>query len=116
MGRLEDSEGTCGGVLVMKWRLIFFWVKVMAYAKKKAEELLIGSLICLSDTDLFVGRDLMKYAKLWGQEVMFSEGEDKSHFDAYIERKGVKLIDFGINITQRSAYEVHNREVRHGRS
>lgn len=100
----------------MKWKLIFFWVRVMAYAKKKAEELLTGSLICLVDTDLFVGRDLMTYAKLWGQEVLFGEGEDKSHFVAYIERDGVRLCDYGINITQRSAYEVHNREVRHGRS
>lgn len=100
----------------MKWKLIFFWVKVMAYAKKKAERLLMGTLICLVDTDLFVGRDLIKYAKMWKQEVLFTEGDDKSHFNAYIEREGVRLCDYGINITQRSAYEVHNREVRHGRS
>lgn len=96
----------------MRWRWIFFWMRVYAYAKKKADELLTGSLICIVDTDLFVGADLIRYAKMWKQEVLFSEGEDKSHFNAYIEHKGVKLVDMGINITQRSAYEVHNREIR----
>lgn len=96
----------------MKWRILFFWMRVMAYAKRKVEELLIGSLICIVDTDLFVGNELMKYAKIWHEEVKFEQGEDKSHFTAYIERKGVKLVDFQVNITQRSAYEVHNRGIR----
>ena len=100
----------------MKWRIIFFWMRVLAYAKKKVDELITGTLICVVDTDLHVGSELMKYAKMWGQEVLFLPGQDKSHFNAYIERKGVKLMDYGVNITQRSAYEVHNREVRHGRS
>lgn len=100
----------------MKWRLIFFWMRIYAFAKKKVEELLIGSMIVLLDTNLFVGNELMKYAKMWRQEVLFCEGDDKSHFDAYIDRKGVRLVDVNINITQRSAYEVHNREVRHGRA
>lgn len=100
----------------MKWRILFFWMRVMTYAKKKAEELLMGSLIAIVDNSLFVGNELMKYAKMWGEEVKFEQGDDKNHFTAYIERKGVMLVDYQVNITQRSAYEVHNREVRRGKS
>lgn len=100
----------------MKWRTIFFWMRVLAYAKRKVKELISGSLIAIVDTDLFVGNDLMKYAKMWGEEVKYEDSEDKNHFTAYIERGGVRLVDLWVSIQRRSAYEAHNREVRHGRS
>lgn len=100
----------------MKWRTIFFWMRLHNYAMKKAEELLTGTLITIVDNELYVGTELMKYAKMWGVEVQYEQGDDKNHFTAFIERKGVRLVDYYVSIQQRSAYEIHNREVRHGRS
>jgi len=99
----------------MKWRLIFFWMKIYAYAKKKVEGLLTGSLLFIWNDGLYAGTELIDYARKWKKEVTFLPGDDKSHFDAVIDVDGVKFADVNINLTERGVYELHNREVRRGR-